>query len=110
MLLSLMALMALTWHVFHADHSGSAMLESEREMVALQSRTERLLTAVIGILAVVLILHLLWMHQLRIALVLLTTACCIKVVWNIIHWGRPGIPTFVATLAGAASLFWLVWV
>ncbi|SHI21514.1 hypothetical protein [Ferrimonas marina] len=107
MVLGLLAWCGLTWHLFHTEQTQSAQLQTERAMVELQSGLERVATALFGVLAVTLILHLLWMHQLRLALILMTTAACVKVVWNVIHLGRPGVPASLAIMLSAGSLYWV---
>ncbi len=104
MVLGVCALVALLWYSLNSPETGSAMLDSERDMVADQGRLERCLTALLGILLVVLLLHLLWMHQLRLALMIATTASCTKVVWNILHIGKPGLSAALTTLAGITGL------
>ncbi|GAA5192528.1 hypothetical protein [Ferrimonas gelatinilytica] len=102
--LGVIALSALIWHSLKGGETDSRMLNSERGMVAEQGRMEHCLTALAALLLVTVLLHLLWMHQLRLALMIATTASCTKVVWNILHVGKPGFSASITTLAGLTSL------
>ncbi|MBY5981900.1 hypothetical protein [Ferrimonas balearica] len=106
MLLGLTGLVVLAVHLVRLKESRSFKLQSEQEMVAAQTHLEQAMMLALGICGTMLTLHLLWLHQLNLALMLVVTAAITKTVWNVIYLGRPGLGSSLITLTLTVSLLW----
>lgn len=106
MLLGLLGLVALTVHLIRLKESRSIKLQSEQEMVAVQTHLERAMMLALGICGAMLTLHLLWLHQLSLALTLVVTAAITKTVWNVIYLGKPGLGNSLTTFTLTVALLW----
>ncbi|MBY5994170.1 hypothetical protein [Ferrimonas balearica] len=108
MMAGLLGLVALTIHLLRLRETQSMLLQSEMEMVAIQSNLERAMTLALGVCGTVMTLHLLWLHQLSLALLLVATAAITKTVWNIINLGRPGLGASLTTLTLTVAVIWTI--
>ncbi len=106
MLSGLLGLVALAVHLVRLKESRSFKLQSEQEMVAVQTHLERAMMLALGVCSVMLTLHLLWLHQLNLALMLVVTAAITKTVWNVIYLGKPGVGSSLTTLTLTVALLW----
>ncbi|MBY6188034.1 hypothetical protein KUV89_15550 [Marinobacter hydrocarbonoclasticus] len=106
MLLGLTGLICLTIHLLKLKESRSFKLQSEHEMVMVQTHLERAMMLALGVCGTMMTLHLLWLHQLNLALMLVVTAAITKTVWNVIYLGRPGLGSSLITLTLTITLLW----